>query len=107
MVMVAIVLAAVIIPTAQQVEHQTPRGMGNVLEVLVIFVRDMIARPASHEKADAQLPFLLTMFVYILSLNLLGMVPLEPIAHVLNVPKIGHTATGIPTVCTAWLRWCC
>ena len=53
-----------------------PRGaMQNMLETLVIYVRDEIARPNLGDKADKYLPYLLTVFFFILVCNLLGLVP--------------------------------
>ncbi|HMP78906.1 MAG TPA: F0F1 ATP synthase subunit A [Pirellulaceae bacterium] len=56
---------------------QKPRGRTwNLLEALVVFVRDNIARPSIGEHdAHRFLPFLLTLFFFILVLNLLGMIP--------------------------------
>ncbi len=100
MVLAAVVLAAVIIPVARR-HRYGPKGSANVLEVLVVFVRDMIARPALHEKAYEYLPFLLTLFVYILGMNLLGILPLEAVSHLANLPLMGQTATSLPSVCAA------
>lgn len=53
-----------------------PRGLfHNLFESLVIFVRDEIARPNLGDKSDRFLPFLLTAFFFILTCNLLGLVP--------------------------------
>ena len=55
---------------------QAPKGLTNVLEPLVIFVRDEIAIPSLGEhKAQKFLPFLLTVFFFILFANLLGLIP--------------------------------
>ena len=98
MLITAFVILAVIIPMARK--HKTmPHGSANVLDLVVVFVRDMIARPALHDKAYRYLPLLLTMFLFILGLNLMGMIPLEAISHLAGIPAIGHTATSIPTVC--------
>jgi F-type H+-transporting ATPase subunit a len=78
-----------------------PGGSANLLEVLVVFVRDMIARPALHDRAYEHLPFLMTTFVFVLGMNLLGIIPLEEITKLAGLPMIGHTATSIPTVCAA------
>ncbi|MSS71279.1 MAG: ATP synthase F0 subunit A [Candidatus Latescibacteria bacterium] len=53
-----------------------PTGLPNALEAVVAFVRDEIAVPniGAHD-ANRFLPFLLTAFFFILSCNLLGMVP--------------------------------
>ncbi len=98
MLITAFVILAVIIPMARK--HKTmPRGSANVLDLVVVFVRDMIARPALHDKAYHYLPLLLTIFLFILGMNLMGMIPLEAISHLAGIPAIGHTATSIPTVC--------
>ncbi len=55
---------------------QAPQGLANVLEPLVVFVRDDIAVPSLGEKkAQKFLPFLLTVFFFILFANLLGLIP--------------------------------
>ena len=54
-----------------------PTGVGRVLEPLVIYVRDEIARPNIGDKRYKDFTgFLLTVFFYIWLLNLLGMTPL-------------------------------
>lgn len=53
-----------------------PKGVfQNLFETLIIFVRDDIARPNLGEKADKYTPYLLTVFFFILTCNLLGLVP--------------------------------
>ena len=54
-----------------------PRGrIWNLLEAFVCFIRDEVAVPAMGKKdAKRFLPFLLTLFFFILTLNLFGMIP--------------------------------
>jgi F-type H+-transporting ATPase subunit a len=53
-----------------------PTGLANLLEVGVIFVRDEIAVKNLGEKDGKRLsPYLLTVFFFIFTLNLLGLVP--------------------------------
>jgi F-type H+-transporting ATPase subunit a len=53
-----------------------PRGrIWNMLESMLLFIRDDIARPAIGHHADHFLPFLWTIFFFVLACNLLGMVP--------------------------------
>ena len=53
-----------------------PTGITNVLETIVVFIRDEIAVPAMGHKWGARFtPFLCTIFFFILMCNLLGMVP--------------------------------
>ena len=53
-----------------------PRGvMQNMMETLVVFIRDEVARPNLGDKYHRFLPYLLTAFFFILTCNLLGLVP--------------------------------
>ncbi len=53
-----------------------PKGiLQNMMEMLVMFVRDDIARPNLGAKADRYLPYLLTVFFFILTCNLIGLIP--------------------------------
>jgi F-type H+-transporting ATPase subunit a len=77
-----------------------PTGGRNVVEVIVLFVRDMIAKPALHEKAWPFMPFLLTLFVFILGMNVLGLIPLENVSALFSSQyRVGGGATSILTVC--------
>jgi F-type H+-transporting ATPase subunit a len=74
----AVLIAAVVIPLARHVaRHRVSRGpFMNAFEAIVLFLRDGVARPAiGGHGADQFLPFLWTMFFFILFNNLLGMVP--------------------------------
>jgi len=52
-----------------------PRGFANFIEVFIVFIRDEIVRPNIGEKADRYMPFLATIFFFIATCNLLGLVP--------------------------------
>jgi F-type H+-transporting ATPase subunit a len=56
---------------------RTVRGrLWNALESVLVFLRDEVARPAiGKHDADRFLPFLWTVFFFVLACNLLGMVP--------------------------------
>lgn len=57
--------------------NSLPKGFSRVLEPLVIYVRDEIARPNIGEKKYKKfMPFLLTVFFLIWLLNLIGLTPL-------------------------------
>ncbi len=74
----AIVLSLVFGWLASRVKTgKKPRGrIWNLLEFFVTFIRDEIAVPAMGAKdAKRFLPFLLTLFFFILTLNLFGMIP--------------------------------
>lgn len=58
---------------------QAPKGMQSLMEPLILFVRDEIAKPAIGEKKyEKYMPFLLTIFFFIWLNNLMGLVPLIP-----------------------------
>jgi F-type H+-transporting ATPase subunit a len=52
-----------------------PTGMQNLLEPVVTFVRDEVAKPNLGDKWEKYLPYLLTVFFFILINNLLGLIP--------------------------------
>lgn len=74
----ALLIAAFFIGLALKIRYgQPPSGrLWNMLEVMYLFIRDQVARPAiGHHDGDKYLPFLLTLFFFVLGCNLLGMVP--------------------------------
>ncbi|MDZ7373918.1 MAG: F0F1 ATP synthase subunit A [candidate division KSB1 bacterium] len=53
-----------------------PRGIANFLEAVVVFLRDDVLKPYLGHDADRFAPYLLTVFFFILTMNLLGLVPM-------------------------------
>lgn len=54
-----------------------PRGLTNLLELFVLFVRDQIAIPnLGHEDGRRLTPLFCTLFFFILILNFMGLIPL-------------------------------
>ena len=52
-----------------------PHGVTNLFEILVIFVRDEIARTTIGKGYEKFLPYLLTVFFFILFSNFIGLIP--------------------------------
>lgn len=52
-----------------------PKGVTNFFEVLILFVRDEIARPNIGKGFEPFVPFLLTIFFFILFSNFIGLIP--------------------------------
>jgi len=52
-----------------------PRGFSNFIEVFILFIRDEIVRPNIGHNADRYMPFLATIFFFIATCNLMGLVP--------------------------------
>lgn len=68
-------------------------GVGNLVEAVIVFLRDEVILPNTGEEGRPYLPFFLTAFFFILFMNLLGLVP------------FGSSATGNLSV-TAGLALC-
>ena len=58
--------------------NTAPKGLQSFLEPIIVFVRDDIARPNIGYKYQRYMPFLLTVFFFILINNLVGLVPFFP-----------------------------
>ncbi|HAF30502.1 MAG TPA: ATP synthase F0 subunit A [Bacteroidales bacterium] len=60
-------------------EDQAPKGIQSLLEPLILFIRDDVARNSIGEKHyERYTPFLLTIFFFILINNLMGLIPIFP-----------------------------
>ena len=60
-------------------ENEAPKGVQSLLEPLILFVRDDIAKNSIGERHyEKYTPFLLSIFFFILLNNLLGLVPFFP-----------------------------
>ena len=71
------VLAFTSIARSYKKNPKAPKGLANLLEMLIVFVRDDIARPnIGDKKYERYMPYLLTVFFLILIGNLLGLVPI-------------------------------
>ena len=74
---VAVLMLVVFIPLARRIRNgEISRGrFSNMFEAMLLFVRDKMVRPAIGHGADRFLPFIWTLFFFILFCNLLGLVP--------------------------------
>jgi F-type H+-transporting ATPase subunit a len=55
-----------------------PKGLQSFIEPIIIFVRDDVAKPNIGAKYTKFMPFLLTIFFFILINNLIGLIPFFP-----------------------------
>ena len=76
------VLFFILFPAARSAKNSrgsAPSGLLNLIEPVVIFIRDEVAKPAIGEhKFQKFMPFLLSLFFFILLNNLLGLIPIFP-----------------------------
>lgn len=77
MLVAAGLILAIFIPIARRMRSgEPPTGpFWNAFEFLLSFIRDKVAKPCIGHDADHYVPFLWTLFLFILFCNLLGMVP--------------------------------
>ncbi len=79
MVLAAFLCMAVFIPLARAAvnrdPNKAPSGFSNAMEALILFFRDSVARQNIGHGGDAYAPFLLTIFFFILFMNVMGLLP--------------------------------
>jgi F-type H+-transporting ATPase subunit a len=96
-VIVAVLMVAIFVPLARRARTGAPpRGwFWNAFESLLTFVRDQVAKPSigAHD-ADRYVPFLWTMFIFVLFSNLLGLVPF------LGSPTASLSVTAALALCS-------
>ncbi|MCS7238010.1 MAG: F0F1 ATP synthase subunit A [Thermoguttaceae bacterium] len=77
-VVAGLIMLLIFVPLAWRLRRiGPPRGrFWNALEILLLFIRDEIVRPAiGGKEADRFLPFVWNLFFFVLICNLLGLVP--------------------------------
>ena len=57
---------------------KAPSGIQSFIEPVVVFLRDEVAKPSIGVKYERYMPFLLTVFFFILINNMLGLFPIPP-----------------------------
>jgi F-type H+-transporting ATPase subunit a len=79
MLIAAFICVAVFVPLARAAASReggkAPRGFSNAMEAMILYFRDSVVRPTIGHGADAYTPYILTLFFFILTMNLLGLVP--------------------------------
>ena len=98
MALVAAVLMLLIFPRLfGKPDNGVPTGSKNLFESILEFLRVEVFRPALKEHTDRFVPFLWTMFFFILFCNLLGCIPLAAFFELItagHVQHLGGAATG-------------
>jgi F-type H+-transporting ATPase subunit a len=90
-------------PKSQGAEAYVTRNrFAHAIEVLCHYLREEVARPLLSDRTEKMMPFLWTIFFFILVSNLLGLIPIADGMHVaehltgwhfLETPWVGGTAT--------------
>jgi F-type H+-transporting ATPase subunit a len=74
-----------------------PRGMQNLGELGLLFVRDQILRPQMGKKGDKWLPFLMSLFFLIWVNNIMGIIP------ILYFPAFSKFGFAVVLAAMVWL----
>lgn len=59
-------------------QGQAPKGLQSLIEPIFTFIRDEVAIPFLGHKYEKYLPYLMSIFFFILGLNLIGQLPIFP-----------------------------
>jgi F-type H+-transporting ATPase subunit a len=59
----------------QNKKNKVPKGIGNMVESIIVFIRDEIVVPNMGNEGLKMMPFFLTLFFFIMFANLLGLFP--------------------------------
>ena len=104
---VAALLMLLVFPLVAKNKSLVPTGFRNLIESVLQYIREQVARPVLHDATDRFMPFLWTVFFLILFANLLGALPIDPlITWITGKPShYAGTATGNISV-TAGLALC-
>src|SRR2546430_9302995 len=99
MAVVAAILMLMIFPTlSRKAQTEAPTGAKNFFEAILEFLRVEVFRPALKEHTDRFLPYLWTLFFFMLFCNLLGQLPIgELLFAITGNERFEHfsgTATG-------------
>ena len=68
-----------------------PKGITNLFEIMIIFVRDEVVKPAIGKGYEAFMPYMLSLFFFILFVNMFGLIPTPNL--VVPTGNIGVTAS--------------
>jgi len=97
MILVAAALLLIFLPLAARQKSLVPRGLRNFFEAICALIREEMVRPALGEHTDRYISYIWTTFFFILTCNLLGMVPSDSIIRLLSLnhlKNLGGTATA-------------
>lgn len=112
MQIIAVLLLVLVIPRCASVRSSgdavrdlTPRGFRNFFEAICSYLRETVAKPVLGEHTDRFIPYIWTAFYYILFINLLGLLPLEPLTKglVRSVYPDAHHGVGGSATGNIWV----
>lgn len=79
--------------SADPIERMVPRGFGHFIEVVCDFLRKQVAEPSLGKHTDRFIKYVWSLFFFVLTMNLLGMLPIPAISALFGT-HVGGAATG-------------
>lgn len=77
-----------------EVGRLVPTGFGNLIESVCSYLREEVARPTLGPNTDRFVKYLWTAFFFVLTMNLLGMIPFGAVTPMIFGVHIGGTPTA-------------
>ena len=77
-----------------EIGRMVPGRFAGLVEMICVYFRDEVAKPHLGDHADRFIKYIWSVFFFILTLNLLGLIPLGTVTPALFGVHIGGTATG-------------
>lgn len=88
-------------PESQGTSRYLTRGVfAHMIEVICLYLRESTVRPLLGHRTDRFMPFLWTLFFFILVNNLLGLVPIADVMHLVNHDWHARHATPFGSTAT-------
>jgi len=75
------------------VDAMVPSGSANMLEAICEYIRKEVAEPALHEHTDRFIKYIWSVFFFVLTVNILGLLPIPVVSNLFGT-HLGGTATG-------------
>ena len=75
------------------VDALVPTGSANGLEAICEYLRKEVAEPALHEHTDRFIKYIWSVFFFVLTVNILGLLPIPAVSNLFGT-HLGGTATG-------------
>lgn len=96
MLALAAVVLMIVLPLAAATRGIVPSGLRNMVEAVLQFLREGLARPILGAATDRYIPVVWTIFFLVLTANLLGMIPIGAAlgSFDAHLEHVGGTATG-------------
>ena len=78
---------------ANGIDAMVPAGPANMIEAICEYLRREVAQPALGEHTDRFIKYIWSVFFFVLTVNILGLLPIPAVSNLFGI-HLGGTATG-------------